>query len=272
MIAATPARTDRLSLYGIEIDPLRMPQAVDRVLDWVHGPDLGRCRFVVTPNVDHLVMLRTRDDLRRVYDDADLVLADGLPLVLVSRLLGRSLPERVAGSDLVPSLFNATTADRPLSVFLLGAMPGVGLRAKDRIERDWPHVEVVGVHSPPFGFEKDPAECESILEHVAEAEPDVLVVGLGAPKQELWVHAHADRLQTRAALCVGATIDFLSGEVSRAPTWMQRGGLEWLHRILKEPRRLAGRYAKDARVFPRIVWEEMQSSRRCVVPDRHRGD
>lgn len=253
---------DRVSLFGIEIDRLRMPEAVARLNEWIHTTDGGTCRYVVTPNVDHVVMLRERADLRAVYAEASLVLADGMPVVLASRLLGRALPERVTGADLVPNLFEASTAERPLSVFLLGAMPGVGERAAANVEARWPHVSVTGVYSPPFGFEHDAAECEAILERIEDVTPDVLVVGLGAPKQELWVHAHRDRIPARIALCVGATIDFLAGEVSRAPEWMQRNGLEWLHRLTSEPGRLLGRYAKDAATFPAIVWDEMQSSRK----------
>jgi N-acetylglucosaminyldiphosphoundecaprenol N-acetyl-beta-D-mannosaminyltransferase len=124
----------------------------------------------------------------------------------------------------------------------------------------WPNLETVGVYSPPIGFEKNPDESNYILGRIALGQPDVLIVGLGAPKQEIWVHQHRDLICARIALCVGATIDFLAGEKKRAPAWMQRSGIEWLHRVCTEPKRLAKRYAKDAWVFPRLVWTQYQQN------------
>lgn len=242
-----------ITLFGVRIDALTLEQATRTVLDWSVRP-FSQCRIVVTPNVDHVVMLRESARLRDVYAHADLILADGWPVVAASRLLGQPLPERVAGSDLVPSLFEL--ASTPLRVFLLGAMPGVADRAKERIERRWTNIHVVGTLSPPLGFEHDTQTCEAILQQVADLEPDVLVVGLGAPKQELWVHTYRSRLRAKVALCVGATIDFLAGAKSRAPVWMRKCGMEWLHRMAHEPKRLVHRYAKDARLFPWICWEE----------------
>ena len=129
------------------------------------------------------------------------------------------------------------------------------------MKAQWPKVETVGVYSPPMGFEKDAAETENILQRIADVSPDVVVVGLGAPKQELWVAANADQLKTKVALCVGATIDFLAGEKKRAPVWMQKCGTEWLHRMCSEPKRLVKRYAKDAWIFPQIVFQQMMTQR-----------
>jgi N-acetylglucosaminyldiphosphoundecaprenol N-acetyl-beta-D-mannosaminyltransferase len=249
----------RIRLFGIEIDALRMNDAVARVFDWLDQP-AGPCRFVVTPNVDHTVLVQTNAELRAAYRDAGLVLADGWPVVAASRLLRRPLPERVAGSDLTPALFAAAQHQRPLRVYLLGAAPGVGERAAKNIRQRWPAVEVVGVYSPPLGFERDEQENRAILDRIRAAAPDVLIVGLGAPKQELWVHRHQHELAARAALCVGATIDFLAGEKRRAPKVLQRIGLEWLHRMLSEPRRLVRRYARDAWIFPQLVWREWRAA------------
>jgi N-acetylglucosaminyldiphosphoundecaprenol N-acetyl-beta-D-mannosaminyltransferase len=134
----------------------------------------------------------------------------------------------------------------------------VAERAAEQIHGTWCGVEVVGCYSPPLGFEKDAAENEAILARVAAANADLVVVGLGAPKQELWVAAHRDRIAAPAALCVGATIDFLAGEKARAPVWMRRVGLEWLHRMASEPRRLARRYLRDAIQVPRLMWREIR--------------
>ncbi len=249
-----------IDLFGMKIDAVDMTSAVERVAEWCAAPREASCRYVVTPNVDHAVMFQTNDALREAYASASLVLADGAPVVLASRLLGKNLPERVAGSDLVPALFTAASQEKPLRVFLLGAGPGVGERAAAAIRRRWAGVEVVGTLSPPMGFENDDVENKKILEAVSAAEPDLVLIGLGAPKQELWVSRHADRLEAKAALCIGATIDFLAGEKSRSPRWMQKVGLEWLHRVATEPSRLAKRYLRDACVFPQLVWREWRQN------------
>lgn len=246
---------DRVKMFGCHIDRVRMPEAVARVYELIAAPDV-RCRYVVTPNVDHVVMLEEHAGLRRAYDDADLIVADGMPVVLASRLLGRPLPERVTGTDLVIALLAAAAEHGGLRVFLLGAAPGVAERAAANIVKRWPAVEVSGTYSPPFGFEKDAEENAAILAWIAASRPHVLVVGVGAPKQELWVHAHRNQIEAGVALCVGAAIDFLASHKKRAPRWMQRTGLEWLHRLSTEPRRLLRRYARDAWRFPQIVWRE----------------
>jgi len=251
-------RAQHVSLFGMEITRIKMDDTVARLLGWCSEARGKSCRYVVTPNVDHAVLFQQRADLRAAYSDAALVLADGAPIVLASRLLGRALPERVAGSDLVPQLLNA--ACEPLKVFLLGAAPGVATVAAERIESDSPSVKVVGCYSPPLGFEKNNFENARILTLISEAQPDLLIVGFGAPKQELWVHQHRHQIEAKVALCAGATIDFLAGHRDRSPAWMRRVGLEWLHRLATEPRRLAARYARDAWIFPQLVWHEWRAN------------
>jgi N-acetylglucosaminyldiphosphoundecaprenol N-acetyl-beta-D-mannosaminyltransferase len=255
MTIASPAR--RIRLFGMEIDVVRLEEAVSQLRAWTAAVD-GRCRYVVTPNVDHAVIYQQRPDLREAYAEAALVVADGAPIVAASRLLRKPLPERVAGSDLVPALFDSVGAGESLRVFLLGAEPGVGELAAEQIAQRWPAVTVVGTCSPPLGFEKDAGENDRIVQQINAAAPDVLIVGLGAPKQELWIHRHGERITAPVAICAGATIDFLAGHRRRSPRWMRRTGLEWLHRMASEPRRLTGRYARDAWVFPRLVWREFR--------------
>lgn len=242
----------RVRLFSYEIDPVTMEEAVNQTLSWVATPE-STCRFIVTPNVNHTVLLETHQGLRDAYCEASLVLVDGMPIYLAARMMGRPVPGRVAGSDLVPQLFDAANRSGGMTVYLLGAAPGVAGRAARRIESQWPKCTVVGMNSPPLGFEHRPSENEVILADIRRTRPDVLIVGLGAPKQELWVHTHRHLLSARVALCVGATIDFLAGEKPRAPLWMRRSGLEWLHRVATEPRRLARRYMSDGGVFLRLL-------------------
>lgn len=258
---APSVHSPRVRLFGFELDAIDMATAVGSIYGWIASGE-KTCRFVVTPNVDHAVLHQRHEGLRRAYANASLVLADGMPVVVAARLLGHPLPGRVAGSDLMPAVFQAAERYGGLRVFLLGAAPGVAARAGDRITARWPMVTIVGTDSPPPGFEDDPRENERILTDIARAGADLLVVGLGAPKQELWVDAHRRRLAVAAALCVGATIDFLAGDRKRAPRWMRRAGVEWLHRVASEPRRLLGRYLRDAWIFPQLVWRQRAEDRR----------
>ncbi|HMO14105.1 MAG TPA: WecB/TagA/CpsF family glycosyltransferase [Pirellulaceae bacterium] len=256
-----------VSLFNMKIHRVNMQQAIAQIKCWMFARQEmvpGGCRFVVTPNVDHAVLLQTNKRLSSAYSKADLVLADGHPVVWASRLLGKKLPERVPGSDLVPLLFSSLSQQERLRVFLLGAAPGVGLRAAANIGRRFAQVDIVGVYSPPLGFETKPSENENILSKIAEVRPDLVVIGLGAPKQECWIAEHCERVQAKVALCVGATIDFLAGEKKRAPVWMQRLGIEWLHRMLSEPKRLVKRYAKDAWVFPQLVFRQWRKDRTAM--------
>jgi len=246
------ATIETVPLFGMNVHVVREREAHDLVHGWTReqGAEL---RYVVTPNVQHTMVFQEHAQFREAYSRAALVIADGWPLVASSRLFGTPLPERVTGSDLLPGLFDRASAEAPLTVYLLGAAPGVGDKASDAIHTRWPHVHVVGTYSPPLGFEKDPAENERILTHIAETSPDVVVVGLGAPKQELWTYRFRERIRAKVALCLGGTIDFMAGNTKRAPRWIRTARLEWLHRALSEPRRLGRRYAEHAVLFPALV-------------------
>lgn len=243
-------------MFGITIHKLTMRSAVDVLQEWIqHGE--RDCKYVVTPNVNHIVLLNKNVQFKQAYQHAAMSVADGKPVVLASKLLKNPLPETVPGSDLVPNTFEQFQQKKiRLRVFLLGAQPGVGEKAAANIQARWPMVEVVGVNSPYFGFENDELFCDSLCQTVAKSNADLLVIGLGAPKQEIWVWKNAHRLPVKVAVCVGATIDFLAGNKARAPIWMQNYGLEWLHRVCSEPRRLFKRYAYDAMVFPVLFLKE----------------
>lgn len=250
-----------VSLFGMQVHVVRERDVIDELERWIAEP-FTTLRYVVTPNVQHTMVFQENADFREAYAQAALVIADGLPLVVSSRLFGTPLPERVAGSDLLPLLFERARPERSPSVFLLGAAPGIGERAADEVRRRWQHVRIAGTYSPPFGFERDDAENERILELVREAEPDVLVVGLGAPKQELWTYRFRHQLRAKVALCIGGSIDFLAGTKARAPRWMRRVGLEWVHRAATEPKRLGPRYAQHAVRFPILLVRELYQSHR----------
>lgn len=233
-----PGVRKRVRLGRIHADSLTFDEAIDAIVELARAKRGG---FVVTPNVDHVVLAEQSEELRAAYARATLSLVDGMPLLWLSRLLGHGLPEKISGSDLALPLMERAAREQ-LRVFLLGAKEGVGVRAASALRARYPRLPLVGVLSPPIGFERDPQALAEVLEEVARASPDLVLVALGCPKQELFMAAHAHALAPSVLLGVGATLDFLAGEVRRAPRWMSRVGLEWLFRLAQEPRRLASRY------------------------------
>lgn len=235
-------------LLGIPFAPLTLAGAVDRIGRMIAQ---GIPRQVVTANVDFLVQAQADAELRGVLRAADLVLCDGTPLVWAARLRGRPLPGRVAGADLVPALLARAEAQSH-RVFLLGAGPGVAAAAAARVRARHPRLPDLGHASPPAGT-LDDLGAPALLARIRAARPDLLLVAFGCPKQEKWIARHRDALGVPVSIGVGATLDFLAGRVRRAPPWVGRCGLEWAFRLAQEPRRLAGRYARDLLRFPLLL-------------------
>ena len=248
-----------VNLFGVDICSIRFDEAVQTIFGWIDRRE--RSHFIVTPNVNHLVLFQDNAAFREAYDKASLVLADGRYVILMSRLLGTPLPEPVNGSDLVPALMESSAARGGLTVYLLGAMPGVAETARDRIHARYPHVRVVGTYSPPPGFEDDPAELREIEERINSVSPDLLVIGVSPPRQEIWALRYAAKAGAAVSICAGATIDFLAEVKPRAPEWMQKSGLEWVFRALSEPRRLIPRYFSDGVALLRLLSREVLGRR-----------
>ncbi len=252
---------DRSSVFGIHIHRLTIEQAIDQLYGWIISGD-RLCRYVVTPNLDHAVQFASNDALRDAYRCASLVVADGWPLVAASHLFEEPLPERIAGSDLVPGLFRFLhQSECGGTIFLLGAAPGVAEVAAERIEREWPRVSVVGTYSPPFGFEFNPNDSVQIVKQINASNPDILVVGFGTPKQELWLRQFHHELSVGVAIAGGATIDFLAGRQIRAPAWIRKLQMEWSYRWISDPKRLTGRYVRNACSLPGLVLREWNAKR-----------
>lgn len=229
---------NRVVLCGIGFDPVREADVVRHVVAALAAGHGGQ---IVTPNVDILRRaLRDRESRVRV-SSANIVVADGKPLIWASKFAGRPLPERVTGADLIWSL-SAALAEQGNSVFLLGGRPGVALRAQQVLRQRMPDLAVVGALSPPFGFDTRPEQFQAVCDAVVAARPDLVYVGLGFPKQERVIARLRHRLPRSWFLGCGAAIGFVAGAHQRAPRWMQQAGLEWAHRLAAEPRRLASRY------------------------------
>lgn len=247
----------RVRLGRIFADELTFEEAVDEIV--TRAGD-GRGGFVVTPNVDHVVLAQEDPSLCEAYDRAALSLVDGMPLLWLSKLLGHPLPEKISGSDLVEPLM-ARAANEGLRVLLLGARDGIGKRAADRLLERHPALCIAGIESPPLGFENDPVVLAGVLARVRNASPDLVLVALGCPKQERFMAACVDALAPAVLLGIGATLDFLAGEVRRAPAWMSRAGIEWLYRLAQEPRRMASRYLVRDRAIVPIALEMLRQPR-----------
>ncbi len=196
-----------------------------------------------TVNLDFLVNARRDPATRAVLTDSEVNLADGAPVVWLSRLLGVDLPGRVAGSDMVPRLA-AAAATEGASIFFLGGEEGNAAVAADRLADTYPGLVVAGVHEPPRAS-LDDIDDDDIIERLEESGADVLLVALGHPKQDKWIARNRKRLPVSVAIGVGCTFDLIAGRRSRAPRWMRRSGLEWLFRLVHEPRRLGLRYLLD---------------------------
>jgi len=236
MAPGPPARSVRVA--GVDFDALSERQVVARIIG---DSNDGRGGWVVTPNIDICRQLRHDPAARELISGASLVVADGMPLIWASRLRGDPLPERVAGASLIFTLSEAAAASGK-SVYLLGGAPGVPARAAAALGRRYPGLMVAGVHAPPFGFDREPGEIEAIAARLARAKPDIVFVGLGFPKQERVIAALAPGLPAAWFIGCGAAIPFAAGTLPRAPHWMQLLGLEWIHRLITEPRRLFHRY------------------------------
>jgi len=234
------------------MDVVRFDQAADQMIAWAKG---DQSRMVITANVDHVVRYQKSAEFREMYAHADMVVADGMPVIWGSRFVGKPLPQRVAGSDLFPALA-ARAADEDVSIFLLGGSPTTAIRSKEKLEKRHPKIRIVGTYCPSRGFEKDQAENERIVSMIREANTDLLFVGLGSPKQEKWIVDHHQACGARLSIGVGISFSFLCGDVGRAPRWIQRLGLEWAHRLIQEPSRLWRRYLIEDSAFVSIVLRE----------------
>jgi N-acetylglucosaminyldiphosphoundecaprenol N-acetyl-beta-D-mannosaminyltransferase len=203
---------------------------------------------VLTPNLQHLRAYRRSPAVRRAFQRCELVIADGMPLVWASRVQGTPLPGRVAGSDLVWSLSRAA-ARRERSLFLLGGSPGTADDAAAELRRRFPGLGIAGTHCPPLGFERSPRELGEIQARIGEAAPDLVYIGLPLAKQLLVMDSLRGTVPGAWQVGLGISFSFVSGDVRRAPAWVQRSGFEWLFRLGQEPRRLGRRYLVEGLPF-----------------------
>lgn len=254
------SRRRRIDLGGILLDKVDLAGALQRIEYFVRS---GEPHQIVTVNLDFLSIASRDSDFRSTLNGADLAVADGMPLVWLSKLKGEPLEERVAGVELVTQSCSLA-AELGASVFLLGAAEGIAEAAGRRLEAMFPGLRVAGTHSPPLGT-LSPEENQRMVDLIRLAAPDFLFVALGAPRQDLWISAHQAELQVPVAMGVGCVFDVLAGSVKRAPPWMQRAGLEWAFRLGQEPQRLWRRYlVNDLPLLARLAFRTGDESVEAV--------
>lgn len=231
----------RIKFMNTNIDNLTMAETLHEIDKLIQKKN---CSYVVTPNVDHIVRLEKDEELQKVYKNASLILTDGKPLIWISKWYKTPIKEKISGSDLFPRVCQLA-ANKNYTMYLLGAAEGVADTAARNLIKKYPGLNIVGTYSPPFGFEKNEQEMNKIKTQIQDVHPDILIVGLGCPKQEKFMYYHCKELGVPISFGLGASIDFEAGNIKRAPKWMSNHGLEWLYRFSKEPKRLFKRYFVD---------------------------
>ncbi|MEV6982804.1 WecB/TagA/CpsF family glycosyltransferase [Sphaerisporangium sp. NPDC051017] len=231
----------RVVIAGLTVDALTEDEVVRHV---VAAARRGQGGHVVTPNVDICRACARDPEIRAIVAGADLAVPDGMPLVWASKLLGTPVPARITGADLIWSLSEAAAANG-LSIYLLGGPPGIPCKAAEALSARYPGLRVAGGAAPPYGFEKSAEGLAAVRQALLDADPDVVFVGLGFPKQDRLIGLLRAELPGAWFVGCGGAISFAAGVVRRAPLWMRRAGLEWLYRLSAEPGRLARRYLVD---------------------------
>ena len=210
--------------------------------------------FMVFLNVDVVMKIERDTYLQKIVEEAKYVVADGMPLIWISRWFGRPLKEKISGSDFVPALCRYAEKNNKTMFFTGGTAKSLE-DARKNLKRKYPAIKIAGTYSPPFGFEESPDEIRRMNEAIKKVQPDILVVCFGCPKQEKYIYENHEAYDAGISVCAGGTIDFLSGRIPRCPKWMGRCGLEWLYRFSREPKRLFKRYFIDDPQVVRLIWK-----------------
>lgn len=246
---------DRVNILGTWVSRYDLQETMEQMQCAIE--EKRKLRMAVTP-VNCILWARKNRRLNDIYNSADIVTADGVPVVWASKMLGEPIRGRVTGLDLLPE-FASVAAKRGYSFFFMGAAEGVGRRLAEALRKEYPDLQVAGTYSPPFTARFSEEENDRIIRAVNESGADVLWVSLTAPKQDYWIAQHMERLDVSVAIGVGAAFDVVAGNIRRSPKWMQKYGLEWLYRLIREPRRLWRRYLVEAPVFfPLLIRQIIQ--------------
>ena len=242
---------EKQALLNTYINNVTMPETIAAIEQMIEA---DKKSYVVAINVDVVMKIEEDSYLKKVVDNADMVLVDGKPLVWISKLHGKPLKAKISGSDLVPLLCEVD-AEKGYKIFIIGGKDGIAEQAKEKLENRLPKIKIVGTYAPPFGFEKNESELDKINQMISEAHPDLLIACFGCPKQEKWIYENIEKYNAKVSVCAGATVDFLAGNVKRAPRWMSDHGLEWFYRFTQEPKRMFKRYFVDDTKIVKLIFK-----------------
>jgi N-acetylglucosaminyldiphosphoundecaprenol N-acetyl-beta-D-mannosaminyltransferase len=247
----------KVDILGTPVSSLTMDELFS---DWEAVIQKGeKAQVCITP-VNSILAARATARVQEIYKQADYVLCDGVPVKWASGFLGDPIIERITGLDVLPRIF-PFAAERNFTVFLLGASPGVAETLKAVMQTKYPGLKIVGTFVPPFRAVFSTAENEEMIKAINAVKPDILLVSLTAPKQDIWIAENLEKLGTYVAIGIGGAFEVAAGMIKRAPLWMQKSGLEWLYRFLQEPKRMFRRYFVEAPVFIPLVIQQKFSKR-----------
>lgn len=242
---------NRQKFMNSYIDNVTLDEAIKHIEDCIEQRKIGQ---VITPNVDQIVRMEWDEYFKTICDNCELLLVDGHPLMWIAKAYGKPFKQKIPGSDLVPILCEEA-AKKGYKVFFLGAAEGVAAKAAEILKKRYPGLLVAGTYSPPIGFEKDKDELEKINNMLFESEADMLFVGMGVPKQDIFIYENMNKYKIPMSFSIGGTIDFIAGTQKRAPKWVSRIGFEWFYRLLKDPKRMFKRYIVDDFKIFGLVWK-----------------
>jgi N-acetylglucosaminyldiphosphoundecaprenol N-acetyl-beta-D-mannosaminyltransferase len=248
------ASFSRVNVAGCPVDAICFDDAIEEICRRIEQKRRTHILFI---NAAKIAKYHREPQLREVVDRADLLLADGVPVVWASRLLRRALPGRVNGTDLMDAMI-ATAAERGYRVFLLGARPEVVAKTAEVFKSRHPNLQIAGMRSGYFTDQ----ESAAVVQEINASGADLLLIGMSTPRKEFWVDQNLSQLKVSVAQGVGGSFDVTAGVVERAPVWMQRSGLEWLHRLLQEPGRMWRRYLETNSLFLLLVLRDLVSPKR----------
>ena len=232
---------EKQPLLNTYVNNVNMDETIQAIEDMIASEKKS---YIVAINVDVVMKIENDSYLKEITDRADMVLVDGKPLEWIAKWHKRPIKAKISGSDLVPILCKRA-AEKGYSIFIVGGKEGIAEKAKQNLEKDYLGIKIVGTYAPPFGFEKDEKELDKINSMISDAHPDILIACFGCPKQEKWIYENYKKYDAKISVCAGATVDFLAGNINRAPKWMSEHGLEWFYRFTQEPKRMFKRYFVD---------------------------
>lgn len=241
-------RTEFMNTY---IDNVTKIEAIEHIEKCINERKISQ---IITPNVDQIVRMEKDKYFKKICNSCELLLVDGTPLMWIAKAYKKPFKEKICGSDLMPELCELA-AKKGYKIFILGAAPGVAALAAEKLQEKNPGLIVAGTYSPPLGFENDKEELEYINQMLLESQADMLFVGMGVPKQDIFVYENMHKYKIPTSFSIGGTIDFIAGKQKRAPKWVNKIGMEWFYRFLCNPKRMFKRYFIDDIKIIKLYWK-----------------